>query len=285
MKELMRMKAESESGKVYYMSTVRKRFLLGVWLAFTLPFAIGGLYVSDKALLFVSVMTGCILGFVFAITGWWYPRLVIDSKGVALHQIGYTLRTGWDNVEAVLLTRGSEGLVLREPLNSIGAGTQAGFSNISYMGATYYGLTQRELIDQRRFIPIEVFAYWFKHGDLWDRMILHAPQLANQSREPIPPPKAPQSRSNIIQFVGALTAAFVMAGVLIFGSPTAQSFAYRLFNLLMGGALGVYAIANVRSAYRYIREKRYGFTLFWTAWAIIQILFSLLLLTRAARGL
>lgn len=45
-------------------------------------------------------------------------------------------------------------------------------------GLRLYNVDQVRLLAERRFIPIEAFAYWLKHGPLRDDLARHAPSVA-----------------------------------------------------------------------------------------------------------
>jgi hypothetical protein len=50
---------------------------------------------------------------------------------------------------------------------------------IQYM--RIYDDLQSRLLSERRFIPIEAFAYWLKHGQLRDDLARHAPAIGSGS--------------------------------------------------------------------------------------------------------
>lgn len=107
-----------------------------------------------------------------------YSRLELSERGIKVYQIGYTLETAWDNVAALYDVVGAEGLVLHRPMQCRGASVLRGFRNTSAgAGLRFYNHEQVPLLAERRFIPIEAFAYWLKHGRLHDDLMRHAPSV------------------------------------------------------------------------------------------------------------
>ena len=107
-----------------------------------------------------------------------YSRLELSERGVKVYQIGYTLETAWDNVAALYDVAGAEGLVLHQPMQCRGASVLRAFRKTgARAGLRLYNDEQVLLLAERRFIPIEAFAYWLKHGRLRDDVVRHAPAV------------------------------------------------------------------------------------------------------------
>ena len=104
-----------------------------------------------------------------------YTRLVLSPEGVKLYQFGYRLETAWSNVANLYDMPGAQGLVLHRPMDCRGAKVFSAFRNVGGL----FNSEQMQLIAERRFIPIEPFAYWLKHGRLRDDLISRAPALVN----------------------------------------------------------------------------------------------------------
>ncbi len=119
---------------------------------------------------------------IFAICGWYYPSLVLTPEGISRYNVGYTLSTSWDNIIELRLTRGFEGLILRQPMEDRGAHRFAVAAGARFgIGAVpLYPTEIVKMIKAHRFIPIEAFAYWFKHGKLGDEIAGYAPGIAVQ---------------------------------------------------------------------------------------------------------
>ena len=108
-----------------------------------------------------------------------FPRLELSERGIKLYQIGYTLETAWDNVAALYDVAGAEGLVLHRPMPCRGASVLRAFRKTGTgAGLRFYNVDQVQLLADRRFIPIEAFAYWLKHGGLRDDLVCRAPSLS-----------------------------------------------------------------------------------------------------------
>ena len=150
---------------MYRASPRRRAVLYGIWALLTLPLAIGGLVARDPALLFVAlIVTAIVLPiFVWALRS---VKLTLTPDGIELRHAGGTLETTWENVEAMHLAPGGEGFILREPIQGRAAARYATASQLVVQGAPLYEPYRRNLLAERRFIPIEPFGYWLAHGDL-----------------------------------------------------------------------------------------------------------------------
>jgi hypothetical protein len=104
-----------------------------------------------------------------------YTRLVLSAEGINLYQFGYKLETTWSNVANLYDMPGAQGLVLHSPMDCRGAEV---FGAARKVGGLF-NEEQMQFIAERRFIPIEPFAYWLKKGKLRDDLIRHAPALGN----------------------------------------------------------------------------------------------------------
>ena len=105
-----------------------------------------------------------------------YTRLELSERGVKLYQFGYTLESPWDNVAAFYDVKRAEGLVLHRPMECKGASVLRAFRKTGTGGAVrMYNDEQVSLLADRRFIPIEAFAYWLRHGRLREDLVRHAP--------------------------------------------------------------------------------------------------------------
>jgi len=183
-----------EAPRIYPISPRRRRLLAAIWGLFTLPLVVGGLVSGDAAALVSGGLAGLILGLIFLATAWRHPRLVLSRDGIALHQLGYELATGWANVAALHRGPGRAGLVLRQPLTGRGAerlALAARSMNRAGGPLRQYPPEVLERIAARCYIPIEPFQYWLDHGDLERRLVQHAPWLA--AGEPAAAPSAPES--------------------------------------------------------------------------------------------
>ena len=107
-------------------------------------------------------------------------RLELTSAGPRLRQFGYQLTTDWDNIQGLCLERGREAFVTDRPLDSDGAARLAHFRFAGAHYAPLYDDRQMQLLDERRLIPIEAFAWHLRHGEMRDDIIAFAPHLKGQ---------------------------------------------------------------------------------------------------------
>ena len=168
---------ETTPRTVYHLSPVRRGILIACWAVFAIPLLVGGVWSGDMALVATGGLCSLILLPIFAICGWWYPRLVVTSKNLVRHNVGYTLTVNWENVAELRLTKGFEGLVLHQPMEDSGAARFA-IAASSRFGTGLILLYPPEVLDlirARRFFPLESFAYWLKHGTLGEDIVRYAP--------------------------------------------------------------------------------------------------------------
>jgi hypothetical protein len=103
--------------------------------------------------------------------------VALTAAGVELHQLGMQMRAAWPDVAALSLRRGREGFVLHTPLEGAGPARFAALRNIGALGAALYDDEQRALLRERRFIPIEAFAWHARHGTLAQEVARLAPHV------------------------------------------------------------------------------------------------------------
>ncbi|HEY8243189.1 MAG TPA: hypothetical protein VII68_06985 [Casimicrobiaceae bacterium] len=102
---------------VYHLSLPRLLLLPIVWALVVGPLFVAGVAggPADEArayLVSVLIVTLVVLPWWVVV---WQSRLVLTPDGIAHHQFGYTVRSRWDNVEALSLDAGAQALLLREP--------------------------------------------------------------------------------------------------------------------------------------------------------------------------
>lgn len=176
---------------VYHLSTARLMLLPAAWLAMMAlllvpllssnPPNAAGDAASDAsptdAALWVgaAALTLILLPFV-AIT--WHARLVLTPEGIAHHQFGYTVRSAWDNVLALDLRAGREGLVLARP----GTGSQLLRWSARAVARVAPGpvdglIGEPQALSQGRLIFLAPFMQHWRRGPLRDDLRRWAPQL------------------------------------------------------------------------------------------------------------
>ena len=106
-------------------------------------------------------------------------KLELSPDNARLRQTGYELTADWSAIIDLRLTPGREGFVTREPMTGKGAFVLAQFRGVAILpSAPFYDAEQRDLLAQRRFIPIDAFAWHVRHGDMREEIIRLAPHLA-----------------------------------------------------------------------------------------------------------
>jgi hypothetical protein len=173
--------SRSGPARVYFLSPWRRGILLALWALLVLPLVAIGVWGHDPAALFVGLLAGLILAVIFIAAAWRFPRLALGEAGVIQHNLGYRLATSWDNIAELRRTRGSQGFVLRRPMDDAGARRYARSAAVLRIAPGVFRLYPPEvlqLITERRYIPIEAFAYWLTHGDLEREIARRAPWLA-----------------------------------------------------------------------------------------------------------
>ena len=170
--------------KTYHISPIRQAVLPVLFLAFILVLLIGALLNKDPA----NRSALCLLAGVLFLIGlpmFWivrYTRLTVSPDGVAVRQFGWTVSAPWDNVAALCLDPGAEGLELRRPMTGRGAKILAGGNAIVSLVLQFYPPEHRRLISEHRWIPMEPFGWWFRHGQLRQDIARHAPSLVEGKR-------------------------------------------------------------------------------------------------------
>ena len=129
----------------------------------------------EAILLVCGAFTLIMLPF-FAIV--WQSRLVLTPDGIAHHQFGYTVRSTWGNLEKLVLQRGSEALILREP------GTRSRLLRNSIRLLPYLSpapsngmFGDLRALSAGRLILLTPFMAHFKRGPLHDDLKRFAPHL------------------------------------------------------------------------------------------------------------
>ena len=217
----------------------------------------------------------------------WYPRLTVSPEGIRIRgAIGYSsLLIPWTNVERVSLRANKEGLILREPLQNRSVARWKNWTGVSFLGARFFDDEQQRYIDEQRYVPIAIFAYWLRHGDLATELASHAPSLVDEMRAQQPGYRKEQSAANrtiMWVFVISLLICAGTAGYAIWSrhQPPEQRatmaksenalglFAGRAYAL----SLGLYALMNLNVAFSFWKRKQPGYAAFWLFYAMIQIL-------------
>ena len=168
----------AEAATVYHISPLRFWLPTGFLIAFGVLLLVCAGVSSAEADQRAFGITGLFLfgcaGILYVLLR--YTRLELSERGVKVYQFGYTLETEWDNVAALYDVAHAEGLILHRPMQCGGATVLGAFRNTGApAGLLLYNDEQVRLLAERRFIPIEAFAHWLKHGGLREDLKRHAP--------------------------------------------------------------------------------------------------------------
>jgi hypothetical protein len=150
----------------------------GVIVAWLLSLAFSGADDSgseQRSMLIVCLMFTLIMLPFFFVS--WLSRLVLTPGGIVHHQLGYTVRSTWANLDALQLRPGSEALYLREP------GTR---STVLRLSAKLVGNAARNAhsvigdpnaLAEGRLIFLAPFMRHWKRGPLREDLLRCAPHL------------------------------------------------------------------------------------------------------------
>ncbi|HEV3163118.1 MAG TPA: hypothetical protein VGZ22_03680 [Isosphaeraceae bacterium] len=285
------METATASKRVYPISPIRWWVIFATWwlVTFILLIPFLGLAVEprNRGLLGVAAVmaafSGLILVFVMALTR--STRLEITPQGILIRQFRTQVETTWDNIESIRFTRWAEGLILKRPMESEGAVKLARFCNITYYGAPMNDFEKRYLLEEHRFMPMEVFAYWLKHGDLWAEMARHAPWLADAQGKPLPyEPVVKDPRKVDAAALTILIMIVVMVVTFLVVLPPRQSlWLWRSLDFAAGCGVMLTVLGSGRSAFFHLRKGHIFEGLFWLWLALMQFLIGLLILTGVYR--
>jgi hypothetical protein len=202
----------------------------------------------------------------------------VETRGLHGRKAG--LSTPWKNIAAIRLEpRGAEGLILKEPLEGHAAERLARFRGMRVNGAPLYDEEKRLLLGEGRYFPIEVFAHWIRHGDLWEQIREHAPWLADAQGQPV----AYSPRSPVEPWTWKKTAWLVTIVTLLFGlgillsvmPPRAQAIAFHSVSGILGVCMAVYGLNNLWAGTAHLRRKHFLEGGLWLAMGIIQVLLAM----------
>jgi hypothetical protein len=272
---------------VYRLSPLRRVILDGVAVAL-LALPAGILIANPMAIGVAGLIFLCLLPtlFILLFTAW-YPRLTVSSEGIRVRgAIGYSsLLIPWNDIERVSLRANKEGLILHQPLESRAAARWKNWSGVRFFGSSMFDDEQQRYINQQRYVPIQIFAYWLRHADLATEIAGYAPALAEGLQAQEAGYRKEQSKANrTILWLFAITL-LICAGTIGYAAwsrnqPPAQRaalargehfldrFAGRAFAL----SLGVYALVNLQASFGFLKRKQPAYAAFWFLFAAIQIL-------------
>ena len=286
---------------VSYTISPRRRLLLlcvaGLFLFIPTALLVCAAFSSDAALITAGAIVTCImLPFaVFMCFCAWYPRLTVADDGIHLRGIiGFApFSVAWEMLENLRLNPGSEALILRQALQTRAARSWSNWSGVNLSGSPLYDDAQKQLINAALYVPIEAFAWWFEYGDLLAAMRKHAPAIFEHFEARRAAAKqARKSDRKMITIVSAITASVIALAVIagIYYSDTFDgSKIGSIANLTMSSlgyvvalVLGLYAICNLATAFRFATARKFGLAIFWLVAAIVQFLLAILAVARSS---
>ena len=174
--------------RVYHLSRIRL-------LVFPIIWVVGGIFCSylvfssgeaftpqaNRTLFFlIGGVTVFVLPFLGII---WQSRLVLTSEGIAHHQLGYTVRSTWANLESLSLDWGKQRLILSKP------GTRSRLLKTSSEILDAIPMTRdftgdSTSFEEGRLISISPFMSHWKRGPLREDLLRFAPQLFDANGQP-----------------------------------------------------------------------------------------------------
>jgi len=137
---------------------------------------------GEAFLLTALVFTLIVLPFAWVT---WHSRLVLTEDGIAHHQLGYTVRSSWSNLQSLSLEPRCEALYLTEP------GTKSRLLRWSsqLLGSGAPGAMRSVIGDPRalaegRLIFLAPFIVHYRRGPLRHDLVRAAPQLFDAEGKP-----------------------------------------------------------------------------------------------------
>jgi len=169
-----------------------------------------------------------------------YPRLELTADGVRLRQFGMNLAAPWNDVAGLRLDPQHEGFVTHHPIGGSGAANLAAAQDFGWYFIPIYNKEQRAVMAERRWIPIEAFAWHLRHGRLREDLTRLAPAV--QSLPPVLMPPANRlspsvQRRRLVILVVALGAFLAAIVVLGFGPPSWGQIAFPVVRALIAPLL------------------------------------------------
>ncbi len=227
---------------------------------------------SAGALLF-AILTLMMLGLHALIS---YARLELTAEGVRLRQIGMNLAAPWTDVAGLRLDRQHEGFVTLHPISGSGAANLAAARGLGWYFVPIYNQEQQAVMAERRWIPIEAFAWHLRRGRLREDLARLAPAV--QSLPPLfAPPANPVSpavkRRRMVIFLialGAFLAAIVMLGL---GPP---SWGEHVFSVVMALLAPLLTFGAGWSAWNAFRSGARLMGILFTILTLLGVLWCLL---------
>jgi hypothetical protein len=197
-----------------------------------------------------AILTLLVLGLHVSIS---YARLELTAEGVRLRQFGMNLAAPWIDVAGLRLDRGHEGFVTLRPISGSGAANLAAVRSLGWYFIPIYNKEQQAVMADRRWIPIEAFAWHLRRGRLREDLARLAPavqSLAPLLTRPANPLSPAVQRRRVVILLGAL-GAFLAASVMLgLGPPSRKDQVFSVVRALLAPLLTFSAGWRAWNAFR-----------------------------------
>ncbi len=216
-----------------------------------------------------TILTLLVLGMHALIS---YARLELTAEGVRLRQIGMNLAAPWIDVAGLRLDRGHEGFVTLHPIGGSGAANLAAVRDLGWYYNSLYNQEQQAVMAERRWIPIEAFAWHLRWGQLREDLARLAPAVQSLPPQltPTAKPVSPAvQRRRLVIFLfalGAFVTAIVMVGL---GPPSRGEHMVSVVMALLAFYAGWRAWKAFRSGARLIGVLFTFLTLLGVLWCLL----------------
>jgi hypothetical protein len=237
--------------RIYRVSPLRRAVLWCVLGPFALLALAVPAFESDDSSRQAGMVVFLVMSALLVLWEWLLRRtaLVLTDAGVKLEQLGMRLAASWADVEALCLMRGREGFVVSVPLTSGGAARLAALRGIGTSGVPLYSAEQRDLIAERRWIPIEPFAWHVRHGALASDVARLAPHVRVMPH--VSEPGRPRfERRDVLAALITLAALAAGVALALGAAGPAEPWIVTVLQCVCSPLLALSAAASTRSAFR-----------------------------------
>jgi hypothetical protein len=213
--------------------------------------------------------------------------MIVGPEGIKIRGVDglNSLTIPWSNIERIRLKGNGEFLLLREPLETRSAKNLPYWAGVRYMGARFFDDEQLQYIAERRWVGLQPFAFWIRHGDMGDQIARYAPALADGMQAQRAEYQKSQAAYNRTLKMVLLVSLAIFAGTIAFAAYAANQppekkaiiaeGEHALDKMIVWGfslSLTAYAILNLRASARLLMQKHFGLAAFWFLFAVIQVL-------------
>lgn len=139
--------------------------------------------VWDESRAFALTLVAALAAFMLLLTGiMWQSRLVLTPDGIVHHQLGYSVRSTWANVQKLDLSQGNQSLILTEPGTTsilLRVSTKLIGGTTPTIGEGVFG--DLDLLGEGRVIVLAPFMAHWKRGPLRNDLLRWAPHLFDEN--------------------------------------------------------------------------------------------------------